>query len=254
MNASGSKKFRQLLESEDWDAIVSLARDQCRRGANVLDINVDYAGRDNVADMEQIVGRVVGSVDAPLMLDSTQWKTLEAGLKRAPGKCVVNSANFEDGDEKFDLICGMASRYGAGIVIGSIDEDEHSAMARTCERKVEIARRGLKRAVEVHGMAPADVMFDPLVLPISTGMDSDRRSGLELVDAVREISRSMPECQITCGLSNCSFGLKAAARKVLNSVFLDELMKAGLTSAIVHAGESFRSLEYPRSRSKPRSI
>ena len=236
MNASGSKRFRQLLEAEDWDAIVSLARDQCRRGANVLDINVDYAGRDNVADMEQIVGRVVGSVDAPLMLDSTQWKTLEAGLKRAPGKCVINSANFEDGDEKFDVICGMASRYGAGIVIGSIDEDEESAMARTCERKVAIARRGLKRAVEVHGIAPSDVMFDPLVLPISTGMDSDRRSGLELVDAVREISRTMPECQITCGLSNCSFGLKAAARKVLNSVFLDELMKAGLTSAIVHAG------------------
>ncbi len=236
MNASGSKRFRQLLEAEDWDAIVSLARDQCRRGANVLDINVDYAGRDNVADMAQIVERVVGSVDAPLMLDSTQWKTLEAGLKRAPGKCVINSANFEDGDEKFDLICGMASRYGAGIVIGSIDEDEESAMARTCERKVAIARRGLERAVEVHGIAPSDVMFDPLVLPISTGMDSDRRSGLELVDAVREISRTMPECQITCGLSNCSFGLKAAARKVLNSVFLDELMKAGLTSAIVHAG------------------
>lgn len=236
MNASGSKKFRQLLESEDWDAIVSLARDQCRRGANVLDINVDYAGRDNVADMDQIVGRVVGSVDAPLMLDSTQWKTLEAGLKRAPGKCIINSANFEDGDEKFDLICGMASLYGAGIVIGSIDEDEQSAMARTCERKVEIASRGLKRAVEVHGIAPSDVMFDPLVLPISTGMDSDRRSGLELVDAVREICRTMPECQITCGLSNCSFGLKASARKVLNSVFLDELMKAGLTSAIVHAG------------------
>ena len=170
------------------------------------------------------------------MLDSTQPDTLEAGLKRAPGKCIINSANFEDGDEKFDRICALAARYGAGLVIGSIDEDEESAMARTCERKVAIARRGLERAVTHHGLSPSDIMFDPLVLPISTGMDSDRRSGLELVDAVREISRTMPECQITCGLSNCSFGLKPAARKVLNSVMLHELMEAGLTSAIVHAG------------------
>ena len=236
LNASGSKRFRQLLENEDWDAIVSLARDQCRRAANVLDINVDYAGRDNPADMAEIVSRIATSVDAPLMLDSTQPATLEAGLRRAPGKCIINSANFEDGDEKFDRICALAARHGAGLVIGSIDEDEESAMARTCERKVSIARRGLERAVEVHGLAPADIMFDPLVLPISTGMDSDRRSGLELVDAVREISRSMPDCQITCGLSNCSFGLKPVARKVLNSVMLHELMEAGLTSAIVHAG------------------
>ena len=236
LNASGSKRFRQLLEAEDWDAIISLARDQCRRAANVLDVNVDYAGRDNAADMAEIVSRIVTSVDAPLMLDSTQPDTLEAGLKRAPGKCIINSANFEDGDEKFDRICALAARYGAGLVIGSIDEDEESAMARTCERKVAIARRGLERAVTHHGLSPSDIMFDPLVLPISTGMDSDRRSGLELVDAVREISRTMPECQITCGLSNCSFGLKPAARKVLNSVMLHELMEAGLTSAIVHAG------------------
>ena len=236
LNASGSKRFRQLLESEDWDAIVSLAKDQCRRAANLLDINVDYAGRDNAADMAEIVSRVATSVDAPLMLDSTQPDTLEAGLRRAPGKCIINSANFEDGDEKFDRICALAARYGAGLVIGSIDEDEESAMARTCDRKVSIARRGLQRAVEVHGLDPSDVMFDPLVLPISTGMESDRRSGLELVDAVRELSRVLPECQITCGLSNCSFGLKPAARKVLNSVMLDELMEAGLTSAIVHAG------------------
>ena len=236
LNASGSKRFRQLLEAEDWDAIISLARDQCRRAANVLDVNVDYAGRDNAADMAEIVSRIVTSVDAPLMLDSTQPDTLEAGLRCAPGKCIINSANFEDGDEKFDRICSLAAQYGAGLVIGSIDEDEESAMARTCERKVEIARRGLERAVSEHGLIPADVMFDPLVLPISTGMDSDRRSGLELVDAVREIARTMPECQITCGLSNCSFGLKPAARKVLNSVMLHELMEAGLTSAIVHAG------------------
>ena len=236
MNASGSRRFRQLLEAEDFDAIIGLARDQCRRGANVLDVNVDYAGRDNQADMAEIVRRVVTSVDAPLMLDSTQPDTLEAGLRHAPGKSIINSANFEDGEEKFDRICKLARKYGAALVIGSIDEDEESAMARTCERKVDIAERALRRAVDVHGMSPADILFDPLVLPISTGMDSDRRSGLELVDACEEISKRMPECQITCGLSNCSFGLKPAARKVLNSVFLHELMEKGLTSAIVHAG------------------
>ncbi len=236
MNASGSRKFRELLEREDWDAIMSLARDQIKRGANVLDVNVDYAGRDNVADMKAIVKRVVNTVNAPLMIDSTQIATLEEGLKHAPGKSIINSGNFEDGDEKFDAICILAKRYGAGLVIGSIDEDEESAMARTAERKVSIAERAYRRATEEHGIDPSDLMFDPLVLPISTGMDSDRRSGLELVNGVRKITERMPECQITCGPSNCSFGLKPPARKVLNSVFLDELMRAGLTSAIVHAG------------------
>ena len=236
MNASGSRKFRELLEREDWDAIMSLAREQIKLGANVLDVNVDYAGRDNVADMKAIVERVVNTVNAPLMIDSTQIATLEAGLKHAPGKSIINSANFEDGDEKFDAICTLAKRYGAGLVIGSIDEDEESAMARTAERKLAIAARAHKRATELHGIDASDLMFDPLVLPISTGMDSDRRSGLELILGVQEISTQMPECQITCGLSNCSFGLKPPARKVLNSVFLDELMNAGLTSAIVHAG------------------
>ena len=229
MNASGSRRFRQLLEAEDWDSIVTLGREQTRLGANVLDVNVDYAGRDNPADMAAVVGRVVNTVNAPLMIDSTQIATLEAGLRHAAGKSIINSANFEDGDEKFDRICELACRYGAGLVIGSIDEDEESAMARTCERKVAIARRARDRAVEKHGLDPADLMFDPLVLPISTGMDSDRRSGLELVDAVREISRTLPECQITCGLSNCSFGLKPAARKVLNGL-PHELTEAGMTA------------------------
>ena len=236
MNSSGSRKFKQLLESEDWEAMIDLARDQVRRGANVLDINVDYAGRDNAADMAEIVKRVVKSVNSPLMIDSTQLSTLEAGLRHAPGKCIINSANFEDGDEKFDAVCVLANRYGAGIVVGSIDEDEESAMARTSQRKFDISQRAYRRAVDVYGIDPSDLMFDPLVLPISTGMDSDRRSGLELIEGVKLISEGMSECQITCGLSNCSFGLKPAARKVLNSVFLHELMEAGLNSAIVHAG------------------
>ncbi|QOJ18965.1 MAG: homocysteine S-methyltransferase family protein [Phycisphaeraceae bacterium] len=237
MNASGSKKFKRLLEEENWDEIISLAREQKREGANVLDINVDYAGRDNARDMAEIVSRVVRQVDCPIMIDSTQPATIEAGLRHAPGKCIINSTNFEDGEEKFDLLCSLARTYGAAIVIGTIDEDKEAAMARTAERKFAIARRGIERATVRHGMDLADLFIDPLVLPISTGMESDRRSALELIEGTRRIRAAYPECQITCGLSNVSFGLHPAARVVLNSVFLHELMEAGMTSAIVHASK-----------------
>lgn len=247
MNASGSKKFKQLLEAEDWDGVIALAREQMRHdGAHVLDLNVDYAGRDNARDMSEIVKRVVRQVDAPLMLDSTQIKTLEAGLKHAPGKCIINSANFEDGEHKFDEVCALAKTYGAGLVIGSIDEDKEASMARTADRKLAIAKRAFERATKVHGLDPADLMFDPLVLPISTGMESDRRSGLETIEGVRAISRELPECQTTVGLSNVSFGLKPMARVVLNSVFLHELREAGLTSAIVHMSKILPKNKIPQ--------
>ena len=237
MNASGSRKFKGLLEAESWDEIVSLARAQVREGANILDINVDYAGRDNAADMAEVVHRVVKQVDVPVMIDSTQLKTIEAGLKHAGGACVINSGNFEDGEAKFDEICRMAKTYGAGLVIGTIDEDKEAAMARTADRKVEIATRAFERATKVHGIAPEDILFDPLVLPISTGMDADRRSALELIEGTRRIAAAMPRCQITCGLSNASFGLNPAARVVLNSVLLHELQQVGMTSAILNASK-----------------
>ncbi|MEM7622124.1 MAG: dihydropteroate synthase, partial [Planctomycetota bacterium] len=236
-NASGSRKFKRLLEDEDWDQIVSLGKEQVREGSHVLDVNVDYAGRDNAKDMEEVVHRFSRQVDAPLMLDSTQVKTLEAGLRHAGGKCLINSANFEDGDEKFDEIARLAKVYNAGLVIGTIDEDPEHAMARTADRKFEIAKRGIERAVQQHGLDAADIFIDPLVLPISTGMDSDRRSALELVEGTRRISEAFPQVQITCGLSNVSFGLKPAARVVLNSVFLHELVGHGMSSAIVHASK-----------------
>ena len=236
-NASGSRAFKRLLEAEDWDAMVSLARDQVREGSHVLDVNVDYAGRDNAKDMAEIVHRFVRQVDAPLMLDSTQPATIEAGLKQAAGKCIINSANLEDGEEKFAVMCQLAKTYGAALVLGTIDEDPEEAMARTADRKLSIAQRMRDLAVNTHGLADEDLFFDPLVLPISTGMDKDRRSGLETIEGVRRISKAMPKCQITVGLSNISFGLKPAARQVLNSVFLHELQLAGLTSAIVHVSK-----------------
>ncbi|MDH3585196.1 MAG: homocysteine S-methyltransferase family protein, partial [Phycisphaerae bacterium] len=233
-NASGSRAFKRLLEAEDWDEMVSLARQQVREGSHVIDVNVDYAGRDNAADMAEIVHRFVRQVNVPLMLDSTQAETIEAGLKHAGGKCLINSANLEDGEEKFAMLCGLARRYNAGLVLGTIDEDPDHAMARTEQRKIDIARRLHDLAVNTHGLNPEDLMFDPLVLPISTGMDQDRRSGLETIAGVRRIAEELPRCQITVGLSNISFGLKPAARQVLNSVFLHELTEAGLTSAILH--------------------
>jgi 5-methyltetrahydrofolate--homocysteine methyltransferase len=247
MNASGSRAFKRMLEAEDFDGIVSLAREQVRHdGAHVLDLNVDYAGRDNVRDMEEIVMRVVRQVNVPLMLDSTQLATIEAGLKHAPGKCIINSANFEDGQEKFDRVCELAKTYGAALVIGSIDEDKEASMARTADRKLSIAERAYERATTVHGIPPEDILFDPLVLPVSTGMETDRRSAMETIEGVRRISARFPECQTTVGLSNVSFGLKAAARVVLNSVFLHELVNVGLTSAILHFSKILPETKIPR--------
>ncbi len=236
-NASGSRKFKGLLENEDWDGMIALARGQVREGSNVLDVNVDYAGRDNAQDMADMVMRLVRQVDAPLMIDSTQIATLDAGLRHAPGKCLINSANFEDGEEKFDELCRLAKTYGAGLVIGTIDEDPEAAMARTRERKLAIAERAIDRATKVHGLEVHDLFIDPLVLPVSTGMEDDKRSGLETIEGTRLITQKYPDVQTTVGLSNISFGLKPVARHVLNSVFLHELMEAGLSSAIVHASK-----------------
>ncbi len=236
-NASGSRAFKRMLEAEDWDGMVSLARSQSREGSHVIDLNVDYAGRDNQEDMAQLACRFVRQVNAPLMLDSTQPATIEAGLKCAGGKCLINSANLEEGEEKFAELCQIAKRYGAALVLGCIDEDPEEAMARTADRKMSIAKRMYDLAVDKHKLAPEDIFFDPLVLPISTGMDKDRPSGLETIEGVRRISTHLPQCQLTVGLSNISFGLKPAARQVLNSVFLHELIAAGLTSGILHASK-----------------
>lgn len=237
LNASGSRRFKQLLQDEDWDGIVALAKGQLRQGSHILDLNVDDATRDNPADMARIVSLLARQIDAPLMLDSTQAATIEAGLRAAPGKCIINSANFEDGEPRFDAMCALAKRYAAALVIGTIDEDPEQAMARTADRKLAIAARAIDRATRRFALDPADLFIDPLVLPISTGMDADRRSALELIEGVRLIAQRFPRVQLTCGLSNVSFGLKPAARVVLNSMLLHELVAAGLTSAIVHASK-----------------
>ena len=236
-NASGSRAFKRLLEAEDWEGISSLAKNQVKDGSHILDVNVDVAGRDGPRDMHEVVSRLVQQADAPLMLDSTSPDTIEAGLKAAGGKCIINSANFEDGEEKFDRFCQLAKRYGAALVIGTIDEDPEHAMARTADRKFSITKRAIERASQMHGLQISDLFIDPLVLPISTGLDSDRRSAHALVEGTKQISEAFPDAQLTCGLSNVSFGLKPVARTILNAVFLHELVQNGMTSAIVHASK-----------------
>ncbi|MEH2446953.1 MAG: methionine synthase [Nostoc sp.] len=233
LNASGSKKCRDLLNAEDWDGLVSMARAQVKEGAHILDINVDYVGRDGVRDMHELVSRIVNNVTLPLMLDSTEWEKMEAGLKVAGGKCLLNSTNYEDGEPRFLKVLELAKKYGAGIVIGTIDED---GMARTADKKFAIAQRAYRQAVE-YGIAPTEIFFDTLALPISTGIEEDRENGKATIESIRRIRQELPGCHVILGVSNISFGLNPASRMVLNSVFLHEATTAGMDAAIVSANK-----------------
>src|SRR5438128_3757913 len=223
-----------------------MARDEIRDGSHMLDVCVDFVGRDGVRDMREVVRRFVNALPAPLMLDSTNPAVMEAGLKLAGGRCVLNSMNLEDGEEKLAHICSIARKYGAAVVAGTIDEDKLQAMARTRERKLSIAKRIRDLAVDKYGLRDEDILFDPLVLPISTGIEEDRRNALETIEGTRLISRELPKCHTVVGLSNVSFGLKPAARVVLNSAFLHELREAGLTGAIVHASKILAQNRIPQ--------
>ncbi|MCA1631262.1 MAG: methionine synthase [Acidobacteria bacterium] len=234
VNASGSKKMRDLLGAEDWDGLVSLAREQEREGAHVLDVNVDYVGRDGVADMHELASRLATQVRIPLMFDSTEWEKMEAGLKHAGGKCILNSTNYEDGEPRFKKVFSLAREYGASVVVGTIDE---VGMARTADGKLEIARRAYVQATKELGFPAHDIFFDPLALPISTGIEEDRRNAAETIEGIRRIKEALPGCSTILGVSNISFGLSPASRVVLNSVFLHEAVEAGLDSAIVNASK-----------------
>ena len=233
LNASGSKKCRDLLNTEDWDSLVSLAKSQVREGAHILDVNVDYVGRDGVKDMHELASRLVNNITLPLMLDSTEWQKMEAGLKVAGGKCILNSTNYEDGEERFYKLLDIAKQYGAGIVIGTIDED---GMGRTADKKFEIAKRAYDAAI-AYGIPASEIFFDTLALPISTGIEEDRENGKATVESIHRIRQELPDCHVLLGVSNVSFGLNPAARQVLNSIFLHECMQAGMDAAIVSANK-----------------
>ena len=233
-NANGSKKFRELQEKGDWQACVEMGRDQVREGSHALDVCTAFVGRDEAREMAEVVSRMRGSVNAPLVIDSTELPVLEATLKLYGGKPIINSINFEDGEGPAEKRLKLAKRFAAAVVALTIEE---KGMAKTAEDKLRVARRLYDFAVNRHGLPPSDLLFDPLTFTICTGNDDDRKLGLWTLEAIETIAKDMPQCQIVLGLSNISFGLKPVARAVLNSVFLDHALKRGMTGAIVHVSK-----------------
>ncbi|MFP4312496.1 MAG: homocysteine S-methyltransferase family protein, partial [Nitriliruptoraceae bacterium] len=233
-NANGSKAFRELLLAEDWDGMVQLARSQTREGAHVLDVCVDYVGRDGTPDMIEVVDRYATQSTLPLVIDSTEAEVIEAALTRLGGRAVINSVNLEDGRIKADRLLPLAKRYGAAVIVLAIDEE---GQARTADRKVAICERIAAIAIDEYGLEPHDLIFDCLTFPLGSGQEDLRRDARETLEAIARIKASVPGCATTLGVSNVSFGLSPAARQVLNSVFLKEAMDRGLDSAIVHPGK-----------------
>ncbi|MGH3417873.1 MAG: dihydropteroate synthase, partial [Actinocrinis sp.] len=252
-NANGSKAFREALLVEDWDACVEIARAQIRDGAHLLDLCVDYVGRDGAADMREVASRMATASTLPIVLDSTEPEVLRAGLELLGGRAVVNSVNYEDGDgpqSRFARIASLAAEHGAALIALTIDEQ---GQARTAEHKVAIAERLIGDLTRPRdqggwGVSESSILIDCLTFTITTGQDESRRDGLETIEAIRELKRRHPDVQTTLGLSNISFGLNPAARQVLNSVFLHECVKAGLDSAIVHASKILPIARIPQDR------
>ncbi|MFJ3494736.1 methionine synthase [Streptomyces sp. NPDC086091] len=236
-NANGSKKFREAMLEARWDDCVEMAREQIREGAHLLDLCVDYVGRDGVADMAELAGRFATASTLPIVLDSTEVEVIEAGLEKLGGRAVINSVNYEDGDgpeSRFAKVTRLAREHGAALIALTIDEE---GQARTPEKKVEIAERLIDDLTGNWGIREEDILIDTLTFTICTGQEESRKDGIATIDAIRELKRRHPDVQTTLGLSNISFGLNPAARILLNSVFLDECVKAGLDSAIVHASK-----------------
>ncbi|MFF7124959.1 methionine synthase [Streptomyces sp. NPDC016566] len=236
-NANGSKKFREAMLEARWDDCVEMAREQIREGAHMLDLCVDYVGRDGVADMEELAGRFATASTLPIVLDSTEVDVIRAGLEKLGGRAVINSVNYEDGDgpdSRFAKVTRLAQEHGAALIALTIDEE---GQARTPEKKVEIAERLIDDLSGNWGIREEDILIDTLTFTICTGQEESRKDGIATIEAIRELKKRHPAVQTTLGLSNISFGLNPAARILLNSVFLDECVKAGLDSAIVHASK-----------------
>ena len=233
-NANGSRAFRDALLAEDWEKCVEIARDQIRDGAHMLDLSVDYVGRDGAADMSQLASRFATASTLPIVLDSTEPAVLKAGLEHLGGRCVINSVNYEDGDgptSRFAKIMPLVKEHGASVVALTIDEE---GQARDADWKLRVARRLIMDLRDNWGMNVGDILIDCLTFPIATGQEETRKDGIETIDAIRRLKLEFPDVQTTLGVSNVSFGLNPAARVVLNSVFLHECVQAGLDSAIVH--------------------
>jgi 5-methyltetrahydrofolate--homocysteine methyltransferase len=250
-NSNGSKAFREAMLEGRWDDCVEIAREQVRDGAHVLDLCVDYVGRDGAVDMREAASRLATAATIPLMIDSTEWPVIESGLECLGGRSIVNSVHFEDGngpESNYTKKMHVVREHGAAVVVMCIDE---TGQARTADRKVEIASRIIDDLVDTWGMAVEDIFVDCLTFTLATGQEESRRDGLETIEGIRGLKRRYPNVQSTLGVSNVSFGLNPAARQVLNSVFLHECVNAGLDSAIVHAS---KILPLPRIPDEQREV
>ncbi|KHK97980.1 methionine synthase [Microbacterium mangrovi] len=236
-NANGSKAFREAMLESRWDDCVEIARNQIRVGAHLLDVCVDYVGRDGVADIREVVSRFASQSTLPLVIDSTEPHVIRAGLELIGGRPVVNSVNYEDGDgaqSRFGRIMPLVKEHGTAVVALTIDEQ---GQARTADGKVAIASRLIDELTGTWGMRVSDIIVDCLTFPIATGQEETRRDGIETIEAIRRITQKYPGIHTTLGVSNVSFGLNPAARMVLNSVFLHEAVEAGLSSGIIDAAK-----------------
>jgi 5-methyltetrahydrofolate--homocysteine methyltransferase len=233
-NANGSKQFRQLLEKEDYDSMVNMAKSQMKEGAHILDVCVAFVGRDETKDMTEVVKRFNTAVQIPLMFDSTEVKVFETALKLYGGRAILNSINFEEGTDKASKILELAKKFGAAVIVLSIDEE---GQAYTIEKKVGIAKRIRDFAVNEFGMRDRDLIYDMLTFPLGSGSEDLRKSGINTITAIKELNKIIPDAQTILGISNSSFGLNNNIRQVLNSVFLHYAVEAGLSCVIVHAGK-----------------
>ncbi|MBA3937419.1 MAG: methionine synthase [Planctomycetes bacterium] len=236
-NSTGSKAFRELLFQDHWDGMVHLAQEQVAEGAHVLDVSVAWTGRDEKRDMDETLKRFATAVTIPIMVDTTQLDVLEIALQHLGGRAIINSVNLEDGEEKFDKVCELAKRYGAALVALTIDEDREAGMAKSVERKLAIATRMYERITKHHGLPGSGILFDLLTFPITQGDEDTRKLGVWTLDGIEQVRARFPDVGFVLGLSNVSFGVKPNARQVLNSVYLDEAVKRGLTSAILNAAK-----------------
>jgi 5-methyltetrahydrofolate--homocysteine methyltransferase len=239
-NVLGSRKFKRLIAGEAFEAAAEIARAQVRGGAQIIDVCLQDPDRDELRDAERFLAEVTRKVKVPLMIDSTDARVLEIGLRWSQGKSILNSVNLEDGEERFRNVIPMAQRHGAALVVGTIDEDPDNGMAVTRQRKLEIARRSYTLLTESYGIAPEDIFFDPLVFPCGTGDEKYVGSAVETIEGIRLIKAEFPDAKTILGISNVSFGLPESGREVLNSVFLYHCVKAGLDLAIVNSEKIVR--------------
>ena len=248
-NEVGSRAFKRLITEEKFEEATEIARAQVKSGAHIIDINLENTDRDELADIDRFYEKVIHKVKVPFMIDTTNAKAIERALTYCLGKSIVNSINFEDGEEKFHKVLPLVKKFGAAIVIGSIDEDKQQAQAITRERKLAVAQRARDYCV-AHGIPEEDLIFDALVFPCATGDENYIGSAVETIEGVRLIKQALPKCKTLLGVSNVSFGLPPAAREVINSVFLYHATKAGLDLAIVNAEKLERYATIPAKERK----